>query len=136
MMRNERGFTVLEVAIAASIIMLAFAAVAFGMNFATRGSEVGKQQTTALFLAEQRLEAVKSQALANFANVTNAAFPNDAYGAIAGQPNYRRTVTIVNNPAGIANTKLVQVSVFYRPITQQGVDAERNVTLSTVVASR
>ena len=136
MMRNERGFTVLEVAIAAAIIMLAFAAVAFGMNYATRGSEVGKQQTTAVFLAEQRLERIKSTALTNFAGVTAAAFPNEAYGTIAGQQNYRRTVTIVDNPGGVANTKLVQVSVFYRPITEQGVDAERNVTLSTVVASR
>ena len=50
---------------------------------------------------------------------------------------YRRTVTIVDAPGGLADTKLVEVSVFYRPVVGFGVLAdERQVRLSALLTDR
>ena len=139
--RGDAGFTLVEILIAVSVISLGLVGVAAGFLYAVGGLEAGRQQTTATFLAEQRVEQLKSSGLNNFLNVTNANFPNEAYGAISNngnaQPNYRRTVTIVDAPAGLADTKLVEVTVFYRPAVGFGVlTAERQVRLSALLTDR
>jgi hypothetical protein len=114
------------------------------------GVETGRQQSTALLLAEQRMDQVKAAALRAteppLGYVTTANFPTEAYGAIppaAAFPKFRRTVTITpyTGPAGGlpvgAQGVRVDVSVFYRQITAAGVPTtERRVQLSTFFASR
>lgn len=135
--RGQAGFTLAEVVIAVGIIGLGIVGVSAGLLYAWGGLEAGKQQTTAAFLAEQRIEQVKGTALANFAAVTTATFPAEAYGSIANAATYRRTVAITNNPGGLVDTKLVEVTVFYRPVTGLGVlTTERQVRLSTLMADR
>ncbi len=139
--RGEAGFTLVEILIAVSVISLGLVGVAAGFLYAVGGLEAGRQQTTATFLAEQRVEQLKAQALNNFLNVTTANYPNEAYGAIYNnanpQPNYRRTVTIVDAPGGLVDTKLVEVTVFYRPLVGFGVlAAERQVQLSALLTDR
>jgi hypothetical protein len=68
--------------------------------------------------------------------VTTANFPAEAYSTIAGYPDYRRTVTITDNPAGVANTKQIEIFVFYRPVTTTGVGAETSVSVSTLLVNR
>jgi type II secretory pathway pseudopilin PulG len=130
-----------EILIAVSVISLGLVGVAAGFLYAVGGLEAGRQQTTATFLAEQRIEQLKAQALNNFLNVTTGNYPNEAYGAIYNnanpQPNYRRTVTIVDAPGGLLDTKLVEVTVFYRPLVGFGVlAAERQVRLSALLTDR
>ena len=109
-------------------------AVAVAFPAAVSGVEQGKQQTTAAFLAEQRLEEIKA---ADFSNITSTNFPAEALGSIANHPRFRRTVTITSTPGGVANTVRVDVSVFYRPVMSFGVLVrERQVTLSTLIADR
>jgi type IV pilus assembly protein PilV len=137
--RGEAGFTLVEILIAVSVISLGLVGVAAGFLYAVGGLEAGRQQTTATFLAEQRIEQLKAQALNNFLNVTTGNYPNEAYGAIYNnpQPNYRRTVTIVDAPGGLLDTKLVEVTVFYRPLVGFGVlAAERQVRLSALLTDR
>jgi prepilin-type N-terminal cleavage/methylation domain-containing protein len=135
--REQSGFTLAEVMVAVAIIGLGIVGVSAGLLYATGGMEYGRQQTTAAFLAEQRLEQIKATALVSFATVTTGTFGAEAYGSIANAPNYRRTVTITNNPGGLVDTKLVEVTVFYRPVTGFGVlTAERQVQLSTLMADR
>lgn len=139
--RGEAGFTLVEILIAVSVISLGLVGVAAGFLYAVGGLEAGRQQTTAVFLAEQRIEQLKAQAMNNFLNVTTANYPNEAYGAISNngntQPNYRRTVTIVDAPGGLADTKLVEVTVFYRPLVGFGVlAAEREVRLAALLTDR
>lgn len=132
--RGREGFTLIEVLLAAAVIAIAMVAVGGGLSYGLAGIEAGKQQTTATFLAEQRLEQVRA---ATYPNVTAANFPAEGYGTIANAPTYRRAVTITDNPAGVANTKRVEVSVFYRPVMAFGVlTAEREVRLSTLVTDR
>ena len=143
--RSTAGFTVAE--LLAAIFVIAVGLVAVGAGFATaiQGVETGRQQTTATFLAEQRMEQIRATALGDplvacmgFTNITSACFPAQAYGTIASAPGYRSTVTITDyTVAGNVVRKRVDVEVFYQPIVAWGVlvTAERSVRLSTLVAN-
>src|SRR5882672_307719 len=126
---NQAGFTLAE--LLAAIVIIGIGLVAVGAGFATaiQGVETGRQQTTATFLAEQRMEQVRATALGNslvacmgFANVTAACFPAQAYASITNAPGYRSTVTITDYVVGgnVAR-KRVDVEVFYQPVVAWGV---------------
>jgi prepilin-type N-terminal cleavage/methylation domain-containing protein len=140
MIGSERGMTLVEVLVAVTIITVGLTAIATGMQVATSGINSGQQETTAAFLAEQKLEDIKAFALSTavaqgFANVTAANFPAEAYGTIAGgYGGYRRT-TAVTNPG--ATMKVVTVSVFYIPVgVSHAANAERQVTVTTALRLR
>lgn len=138
---RESGLTLVEIIVAAAVIGLGLVGVVAGFLYAVGGIETGRQQTTAVFLAEQRMEQLKAAALTNLLNVTTAAYPAEGYGRVSNNghatPSYRRTVTIVDAPAGLVDTKLVEVWVFYRPVVGFGVLAtERGVRLSALLTAR
>jgi len=137
MIRDERGFTLAEVLVATVVIAIGLVAIVQGLSYATQGMETGRQQTTAIFLAEQRAEFIRSIAMTDFAHPTVAAgVTNEGYNTIANAANYRRVTTITNAPAPV-DWKRVQVQVFYRPVTTQGTLAqERQVDVVTVIARR
>jgi Tfp pilus assembly protein PilV len=131
---SAAGLTLLEVLFALALLSVGLLAVAVAFPVGVSGVEQGKQQTTAVFLADQRLEQIKAT---DFSSITAANFPAEAFGTIASHPRFRRTVTITNSPGGVANTVRVDVSVFYRPVVSFGVlTAERQVTVSTLIADR
>jgi len=138
---NQRGMTMVEVLVAVFVITIGLVAVATGMQLATSGVAVGQQQTTAAFLAEQRLEDVKAflvslSSTQGFANINTTNFPAEAYSSITGYPTYRRTTTIVT-PAGSTTTKRLTVSVFWFPVgISRTTNAERDVTVSVLLSSR
>jgi Tfp pilus assembly protein PilV len=143
--RSTAGFTVAELLAAIFVIAVGLVAVGAGFSTALQGVETGRQQTTATFLAEQRVEQIRATALGDplvacmgFTNITTACFPAQAYGAIESAPGYRSTVTITDyTVAGNIVRKRVDVEVFYQPIVAWGVlvTAERSVRLSTLVAN-
>lgn len=139
MIRCERGMTIVEILVAVFIITIGLVAVATGMQLATAGVATGQQQTTAAFLAEERLEDIKAFALGSatvnqgWANLTAANFGNEAYGTIANYSRYRRTTTITNSTA---TTKRIDVSVFWIPVGVASSNSERSVTFSVVLTSR
>ena len=119
-----------------AIAVLAIGHVAIGAGFqqATSGVAVGRGETTAVFLAEQRLEQLKAQALTNFTAVLLNAGTTTEYcagaaacqsTAIANVPSYVRvtTITDVANaaitgcPVTPLSCKEVLVRVTYRPVT-------------------
>lgn len=138
---GEAGLTLVEVVVALGILAVGVAALLSTFPLALSGVEAGHQSSTALFLAVQRLEEVKAFALSpeparGFANLIAATFPDEAYATIAGYAAYRRRVSIVDAPA-VAGTKMVQVTVSYRPMTDVGRAAgESAVSVSTLIASR
>ena len=142
---SQAGFTLAELLAAIFIISLGLVAVGAGFATAIQGVETGRQQTTATFLAEQRMEQVHATALGNsliacmgFANITAACFPAQAYASITSAPDYRSTVTVTDYVvAGAVARKRVDVEVFYQPIVAWGVQvtAERSVRLSTLIAN-
>ena len=141
---SQAGFTLAELLAAVFVISLGLVAVGAGFATAIQGVETSRQQTTATFLAEQRLEQVRAAALGNnlvacmgFLNITPGCFPAQAYASITNAPGYRSTVTITDYiVGGNVARKRVDVEVFYRPIMAMGVFAtERSVRLSTLVAN-
>ena len=137
--RGQAGFTLAEILVACAIISMGLVAVATGFGFGVDGVEAGRQQSMAVFLAEQRIEQAKELAMrqTGLVQLTSTNLPaTEAYGSISGASNYRRTTTITNTPAGVIGAR-VDVSVFYRPVTGRGVLAtERSVGLSIFLASR
>jgi prepilin-type N-terminal cleavage/methylation domain-containing protein len=137
---GEAGFTLAELLVACAVISVGLVAVATGFGFGVDGVEAGRQQSTAVFLAEQRIEQAKELAMrqTGLVQLIAANLPaSEAYGAITGAPpSYRRTTTITTNPGGTIG-KRVDVVVFYRPVTGRGVlTIERSVSLSIFLASR
>ncbi len=137
---NERGFSLGEVLVATLILAIGLVGIATGFQYATSGVEIGKGETTAAFLAEQRLEWLKALALTNWASATlKAGTTMEDYGSIADASFYRRVTTITDSPGGAcaANCKLVQVTVFYRPVTGRGeLDQERRLDVITMLVTR
>ena len=137
---GQSGFTLAEIMVACAIIAVGLIAVSTGFGFGVDGVEAGRQQSTAVFLAEQRMEQAKELAARqpNLGDLTTTNLPaTEAYGSIAGAPStYRRTTTITLNPGGTTGAR-VDVSVFYRPVTGRGVlTTERVVSLSIFLANR
>ena len=142
MLRGDRGFTLAEVLVATAFIAITAGAIGVGFMQGTGSVETGRQQTTAVYLAEQRLEQIKSWSLNSgggqgWASLATGAAccTNEDYNAIANYGNYRRTVTVTANGA---NNKVLQVSVFYRPVNPVGGNAgnEKRVDASTLVTNR
>jgi prepilin-type N-terminal cleavage/methylation domain-containing protein len=136
---GQAGFTLAEILVACAIISVGLVAVSMGFGYGVDGVEAGRQQSTAVFLAEQRIELAKELAArsANLADLTVANLPaTEAYGTIASAPQYRRTTAITIDPGGTTGAR-VDVDVFYRPVTGRGVLAtERSVRLSIFLANR
>jgi prepilin-type N-terminal cleavage/methylation domain-containing protein len=137
---DDRGFTLGEVLVAALVLAVGLVGITSGFQYATSGVEAGKGETTAAFLAEQRLEWLKALALANWTSATlEAGTTTEDYGAIADAALYRRVTTITDSPGGAcgAHCKLVRVTVFYRPVTAQGqLDQERRLDVVTMLVTR
>jgi len=160
MIRGARGFTLAEVLVATAILTIGLVAIATGFQFATSGVATGRGETTAVFLAEQRIERLKAQAMSNFVAATLNAGTTTEYclsGNIGAGPSncqasatgltgsmYTRVTTIADIadgsagcPAAPVSCKQVQVRVTYRPITSSGdLSQQRTVDVFTVLAPR
>lgn len=154
---GERGFTLAEVLVATLIIIVGLVAVATGFQYATSGVATGRGETVATFLAEQRLEALKSAAIANYASLVPGTTTEHCQTSnigttgskcqstpISGTTSYQRTTTITNNPGGTGCTgtapflcKRIRVSVTYRPVAAKSdLSQARTVELFAIVAPR
>ena len=136
----ERGFTLAEVLVATFVLAVGLTAVVTGLQYARSGLETARGETTAAFLAEQRLEHLKAVSLASWpAADLRAGTTVEDYGSIAGAAAYRRVTTISDSPGGACaeRCKLARVTVFYRPVTASGqLDQERRLDVVTMLASR
>lgn len=143
-MNLARGFSLVEILVATSVLAIGLVAVATSLQYATVSVEVGRAETGATFLAEQRIESLKSQALADWTSPNLVAgVTAEPYGAIAGAPSYRRDTAIADFGGGdcadaaptTITCKRVRVTVYYRPAAGGG-GQERRVDLITVLVSR
>jgi hypothetical protein len=145
------------VLVATAILTVGLVAIATGFQYATSGVATGRGETTAVFLAEQRIEQLKAPALTNFtaaalnAGTTiefclssniGAGATNCQATAVAGT-SYTRTTTIADITAGTGcpaapvSCKRVQVRVQYRPVTSSGdLSQQRAVDVYTMLAPR
>jgi prepilin-type N-terminal cleavage/methylation domain-containing protein len=143
---SGRGFTLVEILVAALILSVGIVGVASGLHYAMGGVEVGRGETAALFLAEQRLELLKSAALEDWSSaLLQAGTAVEAYGTIVNAGHYRRETVVADHagrdcatgaPATLA-CKRVRVTVSYRPVSGGGGPShEWRVDLVTILVPR
>ena len=155
---GQRGFTLAEVLVAVVIIMVGLVAVASGFQYATSGVATGRGETVAIFLAEQRVEQLKTVAMTNYdppypglslaTGTTTTEFCSGSTcqaTAITGTTSYTRvtTITDITTDAGRCTgvtpllCKRIRVTVTYRPVTSRGdVSQARTVDLFAIVTPR
>jgi prepilin-type N-terminal cleavage/methylation domain-containing protein len=137
--QNEQGFSLPETLVAIAILSIGLVGVLAAAGQGATSVDSARRGTTALFLAEQRLEQVKGFAVSASASqgwtlLTTAQFPAEGYGTIGtGYEDYRRAVT-VTLLTGSTTVKRVDVQVFYRPVA--GTGGETSVTVSTQLVTR
>lgn len=137
--RDTRGFSLAEVLMATSMLIVGIAVVLSALMYGVAGVEGSRGTSTAVFLAEQKLEQVRAFAVSTtptqgFSNLTSSSFP--AESTITGYPNFRRTVTITPNAGGNADLQLITVTVFFKPVKSTGLSAETSMSVRGVVARR
>jgi len=109
-MRNAKGFSVVEVLIAASI--LAVALLAIGSLFSTAYSNVGYggRRTVALALANQKMEELRDgifpPSMADSPEAINGTYTRSWTVTVSGVPNQVATTTVsVSWPEAAGGTK-------------------------------
>ncbi len=140
-MSDARGLSLAEILVATCVLSVGLAAVATGFRYAAVSVAAGRNETTAVVLADERLELLRSAALADWSHVLVAAgTTREAYGAIPSAPRFRRETTVSDlGGAGCADAgvtevtcKRVRVAVVYQPWS----GGERLVDLATVLSPR
>lgn len=150
---GQRGFTLVEILIAMAILTVGLVGVGLALGAQAGGvvNGLGAGQTavtrghyisTATFLAQARLEQLKQLDYAvggtpidQFgAGAIPPGFADEAFGAIAGLPNFSRQVRMQDGvPA--ANMKLLTVTVSYRLPKEAGMETS-SIVVSTIVTAR
>jgi Tfp pilus assembly protein PilV len=145
--KDESGFTLAEILVAMAIIMVGLLAVMQAFPLATQAMDTGRRQSTAAFLAQQKIEEIRAWSLApsprGFANMpicspcTGAApFNVDGFNTIPGYADYSRTVIVQNGPSA-ATTRLIQILLSYRRVSSTGVTtAATQVRVESLIAQR
>jgi prepilin-type N-terminal cleavage/methylation domain-containing protein len=155
MIDNERGFSLVEILVAAALIAIGFVALLRVVPLAAAGLQQGNQQSTATHLAQQRLEQARAAvwtavplpgtdclgvSAGNAAPVPSGAACTTAISetyvagtnvtfpdesAVAGFPGYARTTRITDCGAGAGCSGIV-----YAPVPGTGTAAPRLVTVT------
>ena len=108
--QNERGYTLIEILVAVTILAIGLLGVAGLTVGVMRGNLVSNQVTTATVLAQDKMEDIKRM---DYLQVTELNLPLEGYnGDIQGYPLYSRDTFINPNiPSPGMNT--VQVTVYW-----------------------
>jgi prepilin-type N-terminal cleavage/methylation domain-containing protein len=98
------GFTLIEVMIALVVMSIGLTALAAVQISAIRGNDFSKRMTTAISIAEAKMEQIKSNSYANIISESSIQITQSSM-------NFTRQVTVTNNIAPLTNTKMVNVTV-------------------------
>jgi len=153
--RNQAGMTLPEVLVATFLIGIGLTALLSAAPVGIGGMETGRQQSTAIYLAQDRMERIKSWSLSSSPNPSQQGFgtilptgtcfaaglgacATENYGSIPGYNGYRRVVTATADPGTPAppnhTRTVVTVQVFWTPRGDNAQTTERQVSVSTVLA--
>jgi Tfp pilus assembly protein PilV len=139
--RDTGGLSLVEILVATCVLSVGLVAVASGLRYAVGAVESGRNETTAIVLAEERLELFRGVALDSWDSPLLAAgVTREGYGAISAAPRFRRETTVVDRggagcaegAASAVTCKTIRVAVAYREAS----GGEWRVELSTVLAPR
>ena len=131
-----RGFTLLETVIALFVaLVVGFGAISlfiFSVNYNAGASD----RARALAIAQQRIESLRSQPYASISNTNSTVAHQD--GSAAAGASDRRTfavTTVIEDTAGVNNSRQKTITVTVRPATTGGRWSSGAVTLRTFRSS-
>lgn len=132
---NARGFTLIEALIALLVLSFGLLAIAGFQATLSRSSDLAKQRTEALRLAQQKMESLRAyaQVASNSATPHIVNFTDDVVSSTAPEVTttnaaFSRTWTATSNPSG--TEKWINVTVAWTDRTGQA----QNVTLQSVIS--
>lgn len=121
---NGRGFTLIEVMVAIALLVIGILGLIATATSVIQGNAISRQMTTAMSLAQERMEILKRQSYtASDLTAGNHNDPGNPLSAI-----YTRTWSVTDNSPA-ANMKTVQVTVAW---TRKG--SNHSVNLQTIIA--
>ncbi len=127
--RSQRGMTILEVVIATAIFGLVVTVLTGFFLVASSRGLLGRNVTAAAFLAQQRIELLKSKGYSSLSGFA-ATEQLDSLGNATPSGLYTRVTTITSPVLGTPRLTEIDVTV-----TWMDQAISRNLTLSTLVAS-
>ncbi len=105
-MKGERGFTLVEVMVAAALVAVGMLTMATMSVSAYQNVDRSEEQTSAVILAQQQVEFLRTQGYAS-TSLNAGTTTTSLSGSYIG---YTRTTTIVNNTP-VASVKQITVQV-------------------------
>ena len=104
--RDTRGFTLIEIMIAVTLLAIGLLGMAGLTVGIMRGNTLSNQVTTATALAQDKMEDIKR------AGYSGAATLTEEYNTISGYPNYKRKTEVDVDTPDIG-MKTVTVTVYW-----------------------
>jgi type IV pilus assembly protein PilV len=104
--KSEEGFTLIEIMIALVVLSIGLIALAGLQMSAMRGNTLSKRMTTAVSIANARIEQIKNMPYANIQSESSTQITES-------NMTFTRQVT-VSNDIPVANTKTVNVTVTWK----------------------
>lgn len=118
---SEEAFTLIEIMIALVVLSVGLVALAGLQISAIKGNAFSKRMTTAVTIANARLEEIKNTAYANIQSESSAQ-------VTASNMNFTRQVTVTND-SPVLNTKTVNVTVTWKDGSKS-----HTVPISTIIS--
>jgi type IV pilus assembly protein PilV len=118
---SEEGFTLLEIMIALVVLSVSLVALAGLQISAIRGNAFSKRMTTAVSIANEKMEQLKNSSYANILSESSIQVNQS-------NMNFTRQVTVTNN-SPLPNTKTVNVTVTW----SQG-SKSHSVPMTTIIS--
>jgi type IV pilus assembly protein PilV len=118
---SEEAFTLIEIMIALVVLSVGLVALVGLQISAIKGNAFSKRMTTAVTIANARLEEIKNTAYANIQSESSTQVS-------ASNMNFTREVT-VNNDSPVLNTKTVNVTVTWKDGSKS-----HTVPISTIIS--
>ncbi len=103
---NDKGFTLLEILVAVTLLTIGLLGVAGLTVGIMRGNIHSNIVTTATTLAQDRMEEIRKR---GYDNVDTTTFPDEDYNTITNFPFYKRVTSIAVGPS--VNMKTVTITV-------------------------